>query len=1635
MPPGFTISLTAPHFVPNAAPNAAPLTRNLGTDLPPSKRASFVKKYPSGLPSAYKMLGPHDEGVPLSYLEEYLPIGYYTNAPCHALAKFSTGHGERKFRKMEHILPRRRIHLWDKDELQAVCNSTRKTYWADMKTMAKPSCWEDLYEYYDAFDLYHYGALNLWNVINQLFDENLLIYDGMERECANHIGQWADDWIGVEQNQRKLKEWTEEKESSIVFILSDEDRKSMGDIPDDMIPLVASALKARRHMLLTGVENFRKNREGASDVMEACKNRNFQNWLAGEQVFENNALPRPPPAEAHRCSPVSMNAPLPYFRQEGLHYYLPEAMRRISFRSTSQSSAVEELHKSSAAAVTATQRPPRDADVEKSHVIARGTKKLVPENVREDQAPIQAQTHQGQVASKEPVSSRARECTASSVGESQQSAVQKKREEGEENKEGEKEEEKEEEKRTPHQAEKPLVSARADLIVAPVAETRGHTSPSPTPRESRAGSKPESDESIAPSSTVPSRQYGPHHAQHVNRASLSEQMGNSAEIEIPKYGPMPVHNPLTVRHKEQRPVLAQAIAPVSLSTQAPQSTNSLTSKPPNVDGRAVSSNGNDDLPARPAFVGDQDGLDGRGPQNDSEDRNTSTEVGGQKEISHGAQSQSRASAEPSPCSNEVHQPRLLSQPQMAPPVTSNCDVTARSDAQMDKTPPSAEPSFTNTNTMLPSTGPGRTSTAPRGGYKNNNRGRRDNQSQRIYGNGYHSLSQNRQPFLASEASETGHDCERQWRRDSVPPQINHDRQHLNGPRCNNGPGVSEYKDCSCVACSDRNKSVFVRVKDNDFHTRDIQTRLKFGLSALCGDVDDVFPMSGRNFIVRFQREESAVKAMKLVNITLSDKMLSIHILPVFRSKWYDGAYNGIEHSKRQRFEQRQQKKPQDQHHQQNHQQPQQNRQNQQTHHQYQHQHQHQQQHHQHQQPQPQPQPQPQYPCMTQPHFNQGTYSSGMAYNPMPFGPREPHQMRLLGQYGTSAPPHGIFQHPQRGAIVPSHHRGGDVGYGLNYGPHYMGGQLQQPPAWQLVQDQHGFYHGAGKAAAGQSEQRTPSKAPSAELAECKGQSQPCPEEAPEKKDLMGRHDQQEPQQQQKKESPVTSQGEPSRRASNHKAKVSLPCATPQELADAESRDRERDASAYEAVSPMRKGEQSGTIRLKDARSFTTKGTDGAAADEEAAAAAATITATTTAIDATESSEISLLVDTTGIDKSSRAITCALPEKDEQNREQVQNNTALSVASNKVSTTPIRSKPSNVVDESPKTIARDPSSDSPPGKRTSTQASQPTADTTSPGSCSSKTMSLSSTPRTTSPHQNFTKRPLNGETKDSTDGKHHRQSSSHSSASPTKLGKRNARKQNGHSQQQHNQAGFKGPHVLNAAAKRFDFPGHGRGTVRLAKQTGKPSILDDGKSSQGRGTNATKQLGKQSHQLMPATHETSAQRKCAGEAEARPQQPGHAGGEVGGESLPEDRLPGKAAVASSLKVPKRRNGRTNSQVLAQEGRGEKTDGPDKPRQASPYSTGEGSTLGTAASSSATKDKPSSGQTGRPEEQSGRDGRNTSSSADRAGAEQGSHAGATLRSADDGRNATLGKSTSGSLLDETAWPSLPSSGGGVSPQKSK
>lgn len=266
--------LPAPHPV---LPAAA-FPRVYAEDFPHGDREAYAKYYPYGLPVTYKMMhGVHSQGVAQTYLEDNLPIGFYTNIPPKATAIISTSNGSRPFRKLDQIQPQRRIHLWSKDEIQAICNSLRKLHWDELKNMQQPYCWDDLWTYFDAYDLYHNGCLNLWNVVNTIWDENRLISIDVKREIAAHIGHWADEWLKQKENRKKLMQW-KEYQGSIYRILNDKDHGSLGSLPDDVVPLIASALKGRRAYLLSNMES--EKAEEPADLVTAFRTNDVENWLS-----------------------------------------------------------------------------------------------------------------------------------------------------------------------------------------------------------------------------------------------------------------------------------------------------------------------------------------------------------------------------------------------------------------------------------------------------------------------------------------------------------------------------------------------------------------------------------------------------------------------------------------------------------------------------------------------------------------------------------------------------------------------------------------------------------------------------------------------------------------------------------------------------------------------------------------------------------------------------------------------------------------------------------------------------------------------------------------------------------------------------------------------------------------------------------------------------------------------------------------------------------------------------------------------------------------------------------------------------------------------------------------------------------
>lgn len=209
------------------------------------------------------------------FVEHELSASFYTNPPQHRPAIFSTKQGELPFREMKHFLPGRSVHMWDQDEIQSACNSLRLLYWDLMKTMQRPVCWEHMWKWFDSHDLYYYGAWNLWNVINHLFDENRLIHADVKKEFALHIGHWADEWCAKPANEEKLRAWTP-VHGAVFRLLTSADHKNMGPINDDVIPMISDALKHRRHLLIQDPERAATK---PKHLLQACLTNNVHNWM------------------------------------------------------------------------------------------------------------------------------------------------------------------------------------------------------------------------------------------------------------------------------------------------------------------------------------------------------------------------------------------------------------------------------------------------------------------------------------------------------------------------------------------------------------------------------------------------------------------------------------------------------------------------------------------------------------------------------------------------------------------------------------------------------------------------------------------------------------------------------------------------------------------------------------------------------------------------------------------------------------------------------------------------------------------------------------------------------------------------------------------------------------------------------------------------------------------------------------------------------------------------------------------------------------------------------------------------------------------------------------------------------------
>ncbi|KAF4912408.1 hypothetical protein CGCVW01_v011126 [Colletotrichum viniferum] len=238
--------------------------------------------YPTGVPSSYPMVASQDGFPPKLYTENHLPQSFYT-ATKPGKAIFSTNNGNIPLRCIE---PRnfdsdRRLPLWSAEEIQKNANSIRKKFWEHMKDMAEPVCWEDMCDYFDCFDIYYHGALNIFNLLYHLWHENQDLKKEARREIALEVGIWCDRWLDRGNNKQRLLDFQNWDNINSLFSADDE----VGNLDAAQTQIMRNALRHRHDQLR---RNPVPSPIGYPDNQLGVRGARIQDWLYDQPIADSH---------------------------------------------------------------------------------------------------------------------------------------------------------------------------------------------------------------------------------------------------------------------------------------------------------------------------------------------------------------------------------------------------------------------------------------------------------------------------------------------------------------------------------------------------------------------------------------------------------------------------------------------------------------------------------------------------------------------------------------------------------------------------------------------------------------------------------------------------------------------------------------------------------------------------------------------------------------------------------------------------------------------------------------------------------------------------------------------------------------------------------------------------------------------------------------------------------------------------------------------------------------------------------------------------------------------------------------------------------------------------------------------------
>ncbi|RYP22188.1 hypothetical protein DL765_001836 [Monosporascus sp. GIB2] len=150
----------------------------------------------------------HEGDLPLDFFTWPIPSAY--------LAIFSTSNGTKPWRPAPKLTRASRPKIWDAAKIQSFSDEIRSLFWAHSKHLQPLQSYYELYKYFDAHDIFHCGALNLWNVVHHLISENRMVLEDLKDDVMPYFDSWAADLLKDEDCRNRLRAWNHEVQNDIL---------------------------------------------------------------------------------------------------------------------------------------------------------------------------------------------------------------------------------------------------------------------------------------------------------------------------------------------------------------------------------------------------------------------------------------------------------------------------------------------------------------------------------------------------------------------------------------------------------------------------------------------------------------------------------------------------------------------------------------------------------------------------------------------------------------------------------------------------------------------------------------------------------------------------------------------------------------------------------------------------------------------------------------------------------------------------------------------------------------------------------------------------------------------------------------------------------------------------------------------------------------------------------------------------------------------------------------------------------------------------------------------------------------------------------------------------------------------------